>query len=157
MPVYFYKSRIIIAILLSIALLASSCKSQQDAYVTNVLEQYFEANILNRDFKVLYATDNGTEITTQFDGWVFKLLKNTYYDGPMTAKKTTPTGTIQYSGTWSSNSDFGKLVITLNQPSVPAEFVFLNRDWRFEQKAIPVMKLAPWGSAPPKQLHMQRL
>ena len=153
MPSLFYKTRFIIAVLLSALLLATSCKKTKETYVANVLEQYFESNILNRDFKVRYASDEGTDITTQYDGWVFRLLKNTYYDGPMTAKK----GSLVYNGTWSSNEDFGKLVITINQPSIPTEFTFLNRQWRFEEKAIPVMKLAPWGSTAAKVLHMERL
>ncbi len=153
MPALFFKTRFIIALLLSALLLATSCKKTQETYVANILEQYFEQNILNRNFIVRYASDEGTEITTQYDGWVFKLFKNTYYDGPMTAIKNG----VTYNGTWSSNEDFGKLIITVNQPSIPAEFSFINRQWRFTEKALPVMKLAPWGSTAAKVLHMERI
>ena len=119
-------------------------KVKEDLTV-NILEQYFEQNILNRDFRVYLATNLGTDITSTYDGYLFRLLKNTNYDGPMTASKN---GTVLYTGTWSTNEDFGKLVITLNTPSVPAEFVFLNRQWRFTEKGIPIMKLAP-GVVPP--------
>ncbi len=153
MPAIFYKTRFIIAVLISALLLATSCKKTQEAYVANVLEQYFEQNILNRDFIVRFASDEGSDITNQYTGYVFRLLKNTYYDGPMTAK----IGSQTYTGTWSSNEDFGKLIITLNSPSIPTEFNFINRQWRFTEKAIPVMKLAPWGSSAAKELHMERL
>lgn len=151
----FFRKRFIIAVLCSLILLAaSSCKKVKEDFTEDILQQYFEQNILNRDFIVRLATNNGTDLTTDYDGYVFRLLKNTYYDGPMTASKN---GVILYTGTWSSNEDFGKLVITLNQPSTPTEFNFLNRQWRFAEKALPVMKLAPWGSTAPIVLHMERL
>lgn len=151
----FFRKRFIIAVLCSLILLAaSSCKKVKEDFTEDILQQYFEQNILNRDFIVRLATNNGTDLTTDYDGYVFRLLKNTYYDGPMTASKN---GVILYTGTWSSNEDFGKLVITLNQPSTPNEFNFLNRQWRFAEKALPVMKLAPWGSTAPIVLHMERL
>jgi hypothetical protein len=153
MPSIIYKSRFIIALLIATLLLATSCEKAKDTYVTNVLEQYFETNILNRDFIVNYASNDSIDITSQYNGWVFRLLKNTYYDGPMTATKN---GTV-ITGTWTSNEDFGKLVINLTQPNIPSEFNFLNRQWRFTSKAIPIMKLAPWGTTDPKVVHMQRL
>lgn len=153
MPALLYKTRFLIAVLLSAILLATSCKKAKETYVANVLEQYFESNVLNRDFIVNYANDLGTDITADYNGWVFRLLKNTYYDGPMTAKKDG----ITYTGTWSSNEDFGKLVININQPNVPSGFTFINRQWRFTQKAFPIMKLAPWGSSAAIELYMERL
>ena len=155
MPVLFYRKRLFISLLCSaILLFASSCKKVKEDLTVNILEQYFEQNILNRDFRVYLATNLGTDITSTYDGYLFRLLKNTNYDGPMTASKN---GTVLYTGTWSTNEDFGKLVITLNTPSVPAEFVFLNRQWRFTEKGIPIMKLAPWGSSADIVLHMERL
>jgi hypothetical protein len=148
-----YRLRYIIAILVSLILITTGCKKAQEAYVANVFEQYFEQNILNRDFIVNFASDQGNDITTQFNGYIFRLSKNTYYDGPMTATKDGVTTT----GTWSSNSDYGKLIINLNQPSTPTEFNFINREWRFTEKALPIMKLAPWGSTAAIELHMERL
>lgn len=149
----FYKFKFFIALLISFLLVFSSCKKTQEVYVANVFEQYFEQNILNKNFIVNYAKDRGTDITTQFAGDTFMLFKNTYYDGPMKAVKNG----VTYTGTWSSNSDYGKLVISINQPSPPAEFNFINRDWRFTEKALPVMKLAPWGSTDSTSLYMERL
>ena len=154
MPAKAFRSRYIIAILFAVLLLATSCKKAKEQITQDILQQYFETNILNRDFHVKLATDNGTDITTQYDGYIFRLLKNTNYDGPMTGVKS---GTTTIEGTWTCNEDFSKLTITLNQPSVPAEFVFLNRAWRFTKKAVPVMELAPWGNTPAYVLHMERL
>lgn len=147
------KSRLIIAISILFIIFSSSCKKTQEVYVATVFEQYFEQNILNKPFKVNYAKDRGSDITSQFAGDTFMLFKNTYYDGPMTAKINGAT----YTGTWSSNSDYGKLVINITQPSTPAPLIFLNRDWRFTEKALPIMKLAPWGSTDSTSLYMERL
>ena len=154
MPAKAFRSRYIIAVLFAVLLLATSCKKAQEQITQDILQQYFETNILNRDFHVKLATDNGTDITTQYDGYIFRLLKNTNYDGPMTGVKN---GTTTINGTWSCNEDFSKLSISLNIPSIPAEFVFLNRAWRFTKKAVPVMELAPWGNTPSYVLHMERL
>ena len=96
------------------------------------------------------ATDNGADLTAQYTGYTFVLYKSTYYNGPMTAVKNG----VTYNGTWSSNDDYSKLVITF--PSTPAEFVFLNREWKFTKKSLPIMELAPWGTLEPKVLHMEQ-
>jgi hypothetical protein len=147
-----YKSRFIIAIIFAALLMLSSCsKSALIAQNQNLLQQYFEDNILNRDFTVHLATDNGSDLTPQFNGYTFKLIKNTLQDGSMTAT----IGTTTLTGIWSCNDDYSKLVITL--PSSVTAFIFLNREWKFTKKAIPTMELAPWGTTEPKVLHMERL
>lgn len=152
-----FKSRFFIAMIVAILLLASSCnKSNPPDYIANVYEQYFETNILNTDFKVKLATDTSVDITSQFADYRFRLLKNTYYDGPMKATKIS-NPSIVYTGTWSTNEDFSKLVISITQTTVPIEFNFLNRSWKFTKKALPVMEFAPWGTIEPKVLHMERL
>jgi hypothetical protein len=153
MPAKAFRSRYIIALLFAVLLLAVSCKKAQDKITQDLLQQYFESNILNRDFIVKLATDNSTDLTSQYDGYVFRLLKNTNYDGPMTGIKNG----VTYNGTWNTNEDFSKLTISLTLPSIPAEFIFLNRGWRFTKKAVPVMELAPWGNTDPIVLHMERL
>ncbi|MEI7735692.1 MAG: hypothetical protein WCI49_09500 [Ferruginibacter sp.] len=155
MPELFYRSRFIIAIVIAVILLCSSCsKSPLDILnqpSQSFLQQYFEDNILNRDFKVKLATDSTVDLTTQFSGYTFRLTKNTLLNGPMTAVN----GSLTYTGTWSSNDDYSKLVISL--PSSVPSFIFLNREWRFTKKAVPIMELAPWGTTEPKVLHMERL
>ena len=150
MPGIIYRWRFVIALVIATVLLLSGCsKSALIAANRGLLEQYFEDNILNKDFVVELATDSTANITSQFNGYTFKLSKNTLQDGPMTAT----TGTTVINGTWSANDDYSKLVITL--PS--STFTFLNREWKFTKKAVPIMELAPWGTTEPKVLHMQRL
>jgi hypothetical protein len=154
-PLLIYKSRYFIAVGFALLLLLSGCKKGTILGVPtsqNALEKYFEDNVLNKDIIVQFASDNGTEITAQYNGYIFKMFKNTYYDGPMTATS----GTSVFTGTWSSNSDYSKLVITLPATTVAA-FNFLNREWKFTKKAIPIMELAPWGTTEPYVLHMKRL
>lgn len=125
-------------------------KSVVEAAQVSYAQQQFEDNILNKNFRVHLATDNGTDLTSQYSGYTFVLFKSTYYNGPMTAVKNG----VTYNGTWSSNDDYGKLVIVF--PAIPAEFVFLTREWRFTKKSLPIMELAPWGTTDPKVLHMER-
>jgi len=154
MPALLFKWRFFIAIIFSLTLLLLlGCKKKESAPIQDAYQKYFEENVLNRDYKVDFASDNGTDITAQFNGYLFKLYKNTFSDGPMTGIKNG----ITITGTWSSNDDYSKLVINLNQPSIPAEFGFINRQWRFTKKDFPVMELAPWGSTEPDILHMKRL
>lgn len=151
---FLLKWRFVIAILFAGAiLLFTGCKKATTNPTEDLLKTYFEENVLNSNFVVSLATDNGTNLTAQYDGWVFKLLKNTYYDGPMTAIKNG----VTYTGTWTSNSDYGQLIININQAPTPAEFTFINRQWRFTKKALPVMELAPWGSSAAIVLHMTKL
>lgn len=155
--IIFFKWRVIIAVIFAISIMLSqSCKKLAIStnYTDVLLQQYFESNVLNRDFIVSLATDNGTDLTPQYNGYIFRLTKNTLLDGPITGIKN---GSTTYTGTWSCNGDYSKLIINITQPAPPAEFVFLNRQWRFTSKDLPVMKLAPWGSTDAKVLYMQRL
>ena len=96
--------------------------------------------------------DNGVDLTANYEEWLFKLYKNTYFDGPMTATK----GSLVFNGTWKSDESFGKLIINISEAGVPATFAFINREWRFTKKDLPMMELAPWGSSAPLVLHMRR-
>jgi hypothetical protein len=150
-----YHYRIIVAVAFAFLLLLSSCKKLAAASGDRgALEELFEENFLNKNFVVHYASDEGQDLTSQYTGYTFVLTKNaSFYEGPLTGTKNG----ITYTGTWSSNDDYSKLIINLNSPSIPAEFVFLNRAWRFTKKAVPIMELAPWGSTAQKVLHMERL
>ena len=143
----------IIALLFAACILVLAGCKKGDNPAAQLYEEYFEENVLNSDFVVQLATDNGTDNTAQYNGWKFRLLKSTYYNGPMTAVKAG----ITYTGTWACDESYGKLTININQPSVPAEFVFINKAWRFTKKNLPLMELAPWGSTAPQVLHMRRL
>jgi hypothetical protein len=136
-------------ILFLLLLMTSSCKSNGDG-PNALLEQYFASNVLNRNFTVSLAKDNGNDLTAVYNGYVFVLLKTDFYHGPLQATKS---GTL-YTGDWSSNNDYSKLVITLASP--PSEFDFLRRQWRFTRKNFPTLELAPWGSSEALVLHMYR-
>jgi hypothetical protein len=151
---FIYRSRFVIALLLAVLILLASCKKLEIAVAAqneNLLQQYFEANILNKDFIVRLASDSSNNITSQFSGFTFRLTKATLTSGAMTATS----GTMVYTGSWSANEDYSKLVITL--PNSITAFSFLTREWKFTKKAIPVMELAPWGTTDPKVLHMERM
>jgi hypothetical protein len=156
-PSYLYKTRFIIAILGALLLLLSSClKSTLQSVSTPVVENFFTTNVLNRNFVVNYASDSGIDITDQYIKDTFVLVYDSlsYYNGVAKASRGNDT---TYTGTWSSNSDYSQLVINLDSPYIPAEFIFLNRSWKFTKKAFPIMQLAPWGSDDPKVLYMERL
>lgn len=147
------KGRLIIALLFAAGILIFEGCKKGDSPTAQVYEQYFEQNILNSDFVVHLAVENSADITANYSGWVFRLLKTTYYNGPMTATKDGTT----YTGTWQCTNDYGKLTILINQPSIPTGFTFINREWRFAKKELPIMQFAPWGSAADTKLHMRRL
>jgi hypothetical protein len=137
-------------IILLLMLMSSSCKKGGSSGTNALLEQYFETNVLNRNFIVTLAQDNGTDLTANYNGYVFVLLKTDFYHGPLQATKNG----VVYTGTWSSNDDYSKLEISL--PIPPSEFTFLSRNWRFTSKNFPTLKLAPWGSTNALVLYMSR-
>ena len=127
-----------------------SCKKNLNAAKRTLAEQYFETNILTKNFTVTLATDSSTDLTSNYTGEIFVLFETDLYHGPLKATKNG----VDYNGTWSANSDYSQLIITL--PNPPAEFVFLSRAWRFTSKNVPTMALAPWGSTAPIALQMTR-
>lgn len=134
----------------SFLLLSGCSKSAIEQAQQSTLQKYFEDNFLDRNYTVHLATDNGADLTAQYSGYVFRLIKGTSFDGPVTATKNSTV----YNGSWSSNADYSKLTIGL--PSSVPEFVFLIREWRFTRKGIPILELAPWGTTEPKVLHIER-
>lgn len=154
MPIMIYNYRYFIVLLSAAVLLLSSCKKTVETVSQQTVQQYFEETILNKNFVVAYAKDTSTDITSNYNNDTFVLKKGaTYYDGAMTGKSAG----IIYTGTWSSNEDYGKLIININVPTPPAAFTFINRPWKFTKKSLPIMELAPWGTTDPKILHMRRL
>ena len=131
-------------------LFGSACKKYTDPNNNAIVEKYFESDVLNKNFTVSLATDSSIDITSDYAGEIFVLLKTDYYHGDLQATK----GGVVYTGSWSCNSDYSQLIITL--PNPPVEFAFLSRAWRFTSKNLPTMQLAPWGSNAPIVLHMSR-
>jgi hypothetical protein len=66
------------------------------------------------------------------------------------ARSPVPKDGVTYTGTWTSDESFGKLDISITNPTTPVEFNFINRSWRFTKKAFPVMELAPYGLPNPR-------
>ncbi len=154
MPSTIFNYRFIIALACAALLLFSGCKKAIEDIPDSTLQGYFETNILNKNFVVDLATDSSVDKTSLYAGYSFILTKGaSYTEGPMTGTKDG----VVYTGTWKSNADYSQLAISLNSPSIPTEFIFLNRVWRFTKKSLPIMELAPYGSPDPKVLHMRRL
>ncbi len=150
-----FKRSLLAVIVCSILFSINSCKKLALAVASqSTLEKYFADNVLNRTFVVDFASDNSTDITNQYTGYDFILTNTTsYYNGNMTGTKNG----VTYSGTWSSNSDYSILIVNLTSPTIPTEFIFLNREWKFTKKDPPVLKLTPIVSTDPKVLYMRRL
>lgn len=132
-------------------LVASTVFACKKPLKETLAEKFFNENVLNRDFIITHANDEGNIITSQYEGYTFHLKKGAdYYGGPMIVTRNGTT----YTGSWKSNEDFGKLEILL--PAPPTEFIFLTRHWRFTSKNLPTLKFAPWGSNAQIELTMQR-
>src|SRR3982074_1984453 len=99
-------------VLFLLLFMCTACKKPGSPAATALLEQYFETNVLNRNFTVSLAQDNGADLTANYNGYVFVLLKTDFYHGPLEATKSGTT----FTGSWSSNDDYSKLVITLPNP-----------------------------------------
>ena len=155
---YLYKVRFIIAVLCALVLLLCSCSKAGlvNSATTPILEQYFTSDVLDKNFIVNYASDSSIDITNQYVNDTFMLVYDSvsYFSGPIIATRNNDT---TYTGTWSCNSDYSQLVISITSPSIAPEFIFLNRAWKFTEKALPIMKLAPWGTTDPKVLYMERI
>ena len=130
--------------------LCFSCKKTIQKIERSAAENYFDNNLIGKNFIVSLAMDSTTDLTCNYAAYTFVLLKTDFYHGPLQATK----GANKYDGTWSCNDDYSKLTITLPD-SVP-EFKFLTRSWRFTKKDVPTLKLAPWGSSAPLVLYMTR-
>ncbi len=148
-----YRVKLIIFIIFPILLFIAGCSKNvpTDPGSLNLYQQFFEQNILNHNYQVQLATDSGTDITSRYTGYTFRMLENSLLNGPVSVTR----GSQTFTGSWSSNDDYSKLVITLTP--LPTEFQFISREWRFTKKDLTVMELAPWGSTDPKVLHMLRL
>ncbi len=150
-----FKKSLLISLACCMLLFITNCKKL--ALLTKdptAIEQFFEENVLNKNFVVNFASDNSNDITSTLSDYTFSFSKTTsFYEGTV---KATKNGTV-YNGTWSSNSDFSKLVINITNPTIPPELVFVNRAWKFTKKDPEIMKLAPWDDNSAKILYIKRL
>lgn len=72
-----------------------------------------------------------------YSGYSFKLLKNTYYDGPFEAR----VNSVLYTGTRQCNEDYSKLTLNLGGTG-SLDRVRLNR--KFKSKSTGSPELIPW-------------
>ena len=134
--------RLFIALLCSrhIAVAPAVARKSKDLTV-NILEQYFEQNILNRDFRV-YRHQPGN--------WYYFPLMTAIYSACWKYELWRPDDRIKtarylYTGKFLgklTNKTLGKLVITWIPQLLPAEFVFPQPSMAFYGR-VPIMKLAP--------------
>jgi hypothetical protein len=149
------KTNISFLYITAIVMIASTgCKKMVESIARNQAEAYFEDNIMGKDFKVLSAMNDTTDLTSLYEGFTFRLYKTTYYNGPMIATRNG----VTYNGTWQCTEDYGKLTIQIDHPDPQVSgFYFLNRSWRFVRKIVPLLELAPWGTTQPHKLYMLRI
>src|SRR6185312_5370287 len=137
-------------LVLFLSLAFFSCKKKDSNIEQTLLEKYFDQNVIGADFVVSLAKDSTADLTSQYNGYTFVLLKTDFNHGPLKATY----GSTAYQGPWVTNSDYSRLTITL--PSSVPPFQFLSRSWRFTKKDVPTLQLAPWGSDEPLVLYMTR-
>lgn len=142
--------KILIFTCLASVIICFSCKKTIENLNQSLLESYFEKYVIGNDFVVTLAKDSTTDLTSNYDGYKFVLLKTDLYHGPLKATY----GSKEYYGTWATNNDYSKLDISL--PDSINGFPFLSRSWRFTKKENPTLQLAPWGSTAPIVLYMTR-
>ena len=119
-----------------------SCKKKEEiiaqkAYEPSTMNKFFEDYILNKDIRVFQAKFEGRDTTAMYSDYVFKLYKNTYYDGPFEARNSTDT----FTGTWECNEDYSKLILNIKKnPALD----WVSTSWKFKSKTTTSMELIPW-------------
>lgn len=152
-PKNFYMKNILLklvsgtAFLFSMVILLHSC-SKKDSD-NKVAERYFNENVVNRDLTVHLATNNGTDITSQFDDLTFRFTKTASLSGTATA--TNDLMTIE--GTWTVDAQFDNITIAFEDGITNPEFI--NRKWRIASRASSVIELTS-ADGTPHVLHFQR-
>jgi hypothetical protein len=137
------RARSILFVLLGLLLcVGSGCKKRKEKIEAKVFEpsflnKYFEDNILNRDITISLAKFEGRDTTPMYSGYVFKLLKDTYYQGPFEARFNDST----YTGTWQTNDDYSKLILDIKKTG-PLKWVSIS--WKFTSKTTSSLELVPW-------------
>src|SRR5882757_2606673 len=100
----------------------SSC-SKKDGTMP-ATETNFDAAVLNKDFYIGSANNDGTDITAQFNGYVFKYSKSNSVAGYVIANNNL----LNFNGTWTTSADFS--TITLAFSNAPDDFNFMNNTWK---------------------------
>jgi hypothetical protein len=132
----------ILIIFFCVPLVIQSCKKKDEiiekkAYEPSTMNKFFEDYILNKDIKITVAKFEGRDTSAMYADYTFKLLKNTYYDGPFEARNSNDT----FTGTWQCNEDYSKLILNI-QGNSALNWVSIN--WKFKSKSFTTLELIPW-------------
>jgi hypothetical protein len=144
----FLKSNVFIAAIICIFTLPNCSKSDSSPAPVDPIN-FFDNNFINKDLIIHLATDNGTTITSQYNGYILRFAKNAATSGSVSISNTL----VSYPGTWTTTADH--TTVTIVMPTPPNEFAFLNRQWKFTHYSIPIMELAPVASGDNKVLHFE--
>lgn len=115
----------------------SKKKLEEKAFEPSTMNKYFEDYILNKDFTISEARYQGRDTGGLFTGYTFKLLKNSYYDGPFEARVSNRL----YTGSWQCNEDYSKLNLFINKSDT---LNWISISWKFKSKSFDVLELVPW-------------
>ena len=126
-------------ILFSVLIFVSCSKKklEEKAYEPSTMNKYFEDYILNKDITVTEAKFEGRDTTGMYNGYVFKLVKGTYNDGPFEARKG---GDLQ-TGTWQCNDDYSKLTLNITSNDT---LKWISINWKFKSKTLSSLEIIPW-------------
>ncbi len=120
-----YRKGIIIYLVFVAGIISCSKKKlEEKAYEPSVMNKFFEDYILNKDISVSIAKYEGRDTSAMYAGYSFKLLRNTYYDGPFEAR----VNGVLYTGTWQCNEDYSKLTLNISGTGA-LDWVKLN--WKY--------------------------
>ena len=125
-----------------------SCKKSSTPTVTP--QQFFETNVIDQSHVVNLATDRGTDVTFNYNGYTFRINKTTPLNGSFVAANNL----FSVTGTWVITSDYEQ--ITFNLPTAQSSFAFFNRAWKFTNRSAPIFELVPVDNTDIKVLRFQK-
>jgi hypothetical protein len=109
------------------AAVLSSCTKGDDNSATNASsQQYFSTNVVNHDFAVLMATDNGTDITANYNGINFRFADTATLAGTATASNSL----LTVHGTWTVDAAYDKITFSFPTTTLTS-LSFMNKQWQF--------------------------
>ena len=135
---YMYKVILVVMLSFCAATLLDSCKKNSDTAASLPADQ----KLLDRNLLVSYAKDDGTDITINYNGIIFK------FTGPATALSGGATASntlLTVNGTWSLNTSRNKITFAFPTNAIP-ELSHMNKQWLIANpSANPVVLTALLG------------
>jgi hypothetical protein len=106
--------------------LLSSCSKENNAMTSTTAAYYFTHNTVNQELVIQSATDDGTDITANFNGIAFLLTDTATFAGTVDAHNDL----LNVHGTWTIDDAYDK--ITFSFPTPPLSTLsFLNKQWQY--------------------------